>query len=211
METETLVQLLERVSQVGIGSLIIVMVILGLFIFGAVNRSTNKNTATQNEMLVMFSRMIGDGQTERIKLETRSTALADQLVALTADMKIIMEQQIEALQEFTRVQQQFIAPITEIPKLIPQAEQLHAETRALVKGYAAEVGTHMDEIEGNGKKLMDIIQTIQADLATIKNKVDATDSAVLMALETIKAQLDELVKKSTSEQPAVAPEEGKTE
>lgn len=215
METEALVQLLERVSQIGIGSMIVFAVILGLFIFGAVSRAGNKSATKQSDILVKFSEMIGDGQKERNNLESRSTELAHQLITLTEQMKTMMEQQIAALQDFTRVQQQFIAPIAEIPKLVPQAAKLHEETRALFKGYAAGVETHMDEITDNGNKLMTIIQTIQADLATIKNKVDATDSAVLTTLEVIRTQLDELVRKaapkSTGENPAVTPEEGKPE
>lgn len=222
METEALVQLLERVSQIGIGSMIVFAVILGLFIFGAVSRAGNKSATKQSDILVKFSEMIGDGQKERNNLESRSTELAHQLITLTEQMKTMteqmktmLEQQIAALQDFTRVQQQFIAPIAEIPKLVPQAAKLHEETRALFKGYAAGVETHMDEITDNGNKLMTIIQTIQADLATIKNKVDATDSAVLTTLEVIRTQLDELVRKaapkSTGENPAVTPEEGKPE
>lgn len=211
METEALVQLLERVSQIGIGSMIVFAVILGLFIFGAVSRAGNKSATKQSDILVKFSEMIGDGQKERNNLESRSTELAHQLITLTEQMKTMMEQQIAALQDFTRVQQQFIAPIAEIPKLVPQAAKLHEETRALFKGYAAGVETHMDEITDNGNKLMTIIQTIQADLATI----DATDSAVLTTLEVIRTQLDELVRKaapkSTGENPAVTPEEGKPE
>lgn len=195
--------------------MIVFAVILGLFIFGAVSRAGNKSATKQSDILVKFSEMIGDGQKERNNLESRSTELAHQLITLTEQMKTMMEQQIAALQDFTRVQQQFIAPIAEIPKLVPQAAKLHEETRALFKGYAAGVETHMDEITDNGNKLMTIIQTIQADLATIKNKVDATDSAVLTTLEVIRTQLDELVRKaapkSTGENPAVTPEEGKPE
>lgn len=200
-------QLLQQVQQVDTVRFVLFAIVLALFVFLAISRAGIKTSNSLSDILVKFAGMVGDGQKERVALEERSTNLAQQLILLNEQMKEMLEQQIAAQKETSRVMEQFVKHIAEIPQIVPQAEKMHEETRALVKGYAAGVETHMDEIEGNGEKLMEIIRTIQADLVTIKNKVDATDNAVLTAMETIKTQLDELVKKTTSEQPVVKPPE----